>query len=616
MKHNLTLLSACVAASILVSGCSGSSSDPASVTPPATLSEISTTSIMVTDTKGLPLAGVSVSINDNNSGLLARAVGRIGQETNTEAAQKITEYTTDELGFITIELTPGTTSGQFEITIDDPAYFGLTQTYDLAEGGVEETKTLILTKKPAAGETESITAQDEDGNTLEVVTVTSDKTFESKTDIQIGSSQPITGKVATIETAADKKVVAEVVVPDTVTPKTADGAEAQGEITVDAAVYENTTEESIEAFPGGLEVGGKLEGENTPEPVPADEADATDTTGFITAGFVALDVTDEAGKDITQFQGDSGVDIDGDGVNEEGLLVTTLVPRSTINPETGELIKVGEIIPVWSYDDKTGNWTYEGNAKIFDNPADTENWKASFVAEHLTYWNLDYYGYRCYSSRINFKDANTGLTDTRSFYVKLTRPGNGYAFRSRLLQGDGFVQFYNVPRQNLRFQLFDDNGENIAIERIGATNSSPSTYNTSTGYNICNSPRQFDFYLTPSSEPIQYSDVNIEVTDSCSDPTLDSYNNRPIGMSTWMYLYKVVNGSYSYVASKTSGTDGKATFNNLVSSGSYYLYVYDRINYRYKGVQFQAGTASNPVTVDMERTDCKVPVTTSGSTGN
>ena len=100
------------------------------------------------------------------------------------------------------------------------------------------------------------------------------------------------------------------------------------------------------------------------------------------------------------------------------------------------------------------------------------------------------------------------------------------------------------------------------------------------------------------------------MTESCSNSSLNAYNNRPTGAATWALLYKVTGSSLTYLNTYTIGTNGKTTLSNLASSGKYRLYVWDRVNNNgYKTLDFQASSAANPITVDLQRTNCATPTT-------
>lgn len=609
-----------------ITGCSSSDKTTQQVTPETeTPVEVSKVSIRLLDTGGNPLANVPVTFDDNDTGLLAKFAGRsVSNLASKGLANKTTTAKSDSLGFVVVELKKGTTTGNLSLSVNDEGYFPVTEIFQI--GGEATIETFKLTPKPADGETVGVEAVNEDGEKEEVISIVAAQEFETDQAVTVknsdGTEVPIQASITKIETSTTgtnaKDVVAEVVIPNTVSPKTADGEAATGDLKISAAVYQNSSETSVDAFPGGLVLGGNLTNDaQAPEAPPTDESDTTDTTGFVTAGFVALDVTDEAGKDITNFEGDTGVDLDGDGQNESGLLVTTLVPKATTNPATGTPVKLGDIIPVWSYNDESAQWTFDGNAKIFES-ADNENWNAHFAAKHLSYWNLDFRVSYC-SSRatgetalIEFKTAPNGPRDERMLIVSTFRDGLGY-YATRTVNMDGYVRGY-LPRERLKLRVLDVNTfQEVNIQSI---NGSP--YNSETGFNFCDRRSLGnDVVLEQPVQPLV--DLNVRVETSCSDSTLDAQRPPEPIPSTNVLIF---NGDNTNLLSQTlTNASGEVTLTGLAQGTPYNLYVENRLapidapfadSYQERAISSVAA-ASNPEVFDFEQ-ECTV-TTTTGSDG-
>ncbi len=75
-------------------------------------------------------------------------------------------------------------------------------------------------------------------------------------------------------------------------------------------------------FPGGLSPDG-FDGE-----LPSDIT-SPDSVTFISAGFVAIEIGDESGNKVSSFDG-------------EGVTLAFEVPKSTINPQTGEPLSLDD----------------------------------------------------------------------------------------------------------------------------------------------------------------------------------------------------------------------------------------------------------------------------------
>ena len=144
----------------------------------------------------------------------------------------------------------------------------------------------------------------------------------------------------------------------------AEGNVLTGAVEATVTYFNPLNEESLSAFPGGFSV----------------ETDDGDDGEFTTAGFVAVDMT-VGGTDVEHFDGNVEIKID--------------VPEGTINPETGQPVKAGDKIPVYSYDEDNGSWNYEGEVTVPTpdglGKSDGSHKVTISNVKHLSYWNLDWF---------------------------------------------------------------------------------------------------------------------------------------------------------------------------------------------------------------------------------
>ena len=610
-----------------IAGCSNSSDDPVQqVTAPiATPVAVSKVTIRLVNTDGEPVINTPVTFDDNDTGLLAKFAARSSVIAARGLVNKVTTSSSDDLGFVTVELAEGTTEGNLSLSVDNADYFPVTQIFNI--GGETNVEVLKLTPKPAAGVTAAVVAENEEGESVEVISIVADQAFEEDKIVSVQNDEGIdievSGIVAEIETKSDnpdtgvKDVVAEVIIPATVAAETATGESASGALTITAAVYQNNTETSVDAFPGGLVLDGNLTNSTEAPEVPATgETDATDTTGFVTAGFIALEITDDQGNDITEFSGgNSGVDLDGDGELDKGILVATVVPKATIDPSTGLPVEIGSEIPVWSYDKDTAQWTFDGNAKIFEE-ADADNYRARFVAEHLSYWNLDFQVSYCRSfntgqnALIEFLTAPGGARDTRNLIVSTFRAGLGY-YATRTVNGDGYVRGY-LPREALQLRVLDVNTfQEVEILSVNG-NAFPST-----GFNFCNL-RSTGNDIVLAQPPQPTVTLNLRVEESCSDSSLDATRPPNPIPSTSVFLYN--NDTPNQLLSQVfTNNSGEVSLTGLTPGTPYNLFVENRLApigapfsdaYQNRSISSVAA-AANPEVFDFEQ-DC---IVTTGSAG-
>jgi hypothetical protein len=192
--------------------------------------------------------------------------------------------------------------------------------------------------------------------------------------------------------------------------------------------YGTDSQESLAAFPGGFEATNVI-GQNG-QPIVGGVA-------FITGGFIAIDMY-AGGVEVKRFS--------------KPLDVKMGVSKQLINPETGVVVKAGDVLPVWSLDDKSGQWAFESNATIITGP--TGDLTASFSASHLSYWNLDW--------TINFCPNNLKLkfnapNYTGELYRVTIESDKGYASDSWMTITDLLSTTFRVPSANIRVVVSDRN---------------------------------------------------------------------------------------------------------------------------------------------------------------
>ncbi|WP_256003368.1 hypothetical protein [Pedobacter deserti] len=183
--------------------------------------------------------------------------------------------------------------------------------------------------------------------------------------------------------------------------------------------------ESLAAFPGGFNVANII-GENG-QPIPGGVA-------FVTAGFIAMDMY-AGGTEIKSFS--------------KPLEITMDVNPAVVNSQTGATVKEGDIVPVWSLDDKTGQWKFESNATIVEDAQGKLS--ASFQASHLSYWNFDWINSFCQNRlSITFSAPNYEV----SAYRVEVEASNGYRYSTTMVVSDNKTISERVPSGNLKIRVY------------------------------------------------------------------------------------------------------------------------------------------------------------------
>lgn len=204
--------------------------------------------------------------------------------------------------------------------------------------------------------------------------------------------------VATAGTTADNGVTSEAIelpvgggnfsLPAGALLKDAAGNLLSGDVSVEVALFDPSSDEALAAFPGGFTVGPDtemLDGGAEPE------------GNFLSAGFMAVDIVDSEGRKAHDLGAGATLrfPIDGDAIN----------PESDDNDNT---LNAGDTVSVWSHDEATGRWAEEDQGGETGESVIQEDESGNLYVEvetnHLSYWNLDWhYSAKCHRP-VNFTD--------------------------------------------------------------------------------------------------------------------------------------------------------------------------------------------------------------------
>ena len=113
----------------------------------------------------------------------------------------------------------------------------------------------------------------------------------------------------------------------------------------------------------------------------------------------------------------------------------------------GNVVAIGDEVPIWSYDEDTGKWSYEKVGIVQDLDLSDGLYDVVYSLNHLSYWNLDWhYGEKCSTSNFNLKDLDGNPHAVNRFAFQLTV--NSFPSVDRWLttiETDSFLSFYNAP---------------------------------------------------------------------------------------------------------------------------------------------------------------------------
>ena len=281
-------------------------------------------------------------------------------------------------------------------------------------------------------------------------------------------------------------------------------------------------------------------------PVGPNNQTITGNVSFITAGAVSINMT--AGNTaVKNFS--------------RAMTANVSINPALINPNTGIAVKAGDVIPVWSLNEETGQWTYEGTSTV-----ETEGGKlvAEISITHLSTWALNFYtASSCpFTATINLAadiKAYAGYTVVYEFN------GQAIAILSPELST-------NAPAGTTSIKLknpvpFSIKGK-VVVYAAGSTGR----------VKIVESPQLSDcsdFTLNiPAPEFIDFVDTDISFVAKCTNKNIIAYP------TTWMALNDITDGTSINVHM----IDGKVSA-KLKNGHSYSMSaVYDEKTYKSEAV--------------------------------
>lgn len=253
---------------------------------------------------------------------------------------------------------------------------------------------------------------------------------------------PVTGaakapRALEIPATADKPLAAKVEIASGTVfyDRNGNAITAGSDLDVQVVQYTDLDEGSLMAFPGGLTATEVIDEAGNPLP----------PVNFTTAGLAQIDMFIE-GTEVKSFS--------------KPLNVTIELNENTLNPDNDYAqVAAGDSIPVWSMDDETGVWKYEGMSVVQQNFA-TGKLEASMAVPHLSPWNWDW-GWRPWwswnptcNAVVNVNSNNNTRSSSESYYCELINVRNGQvlsATRRRLFNGERI--WFNWIRRNTQVKM-------------------------------------------------------------------------------------------------------------------------------------------------------------------
>lgn len=285
---------------------------------------------------------------------------------------------------------------------------------------------------------------------------------------------------------------------------------------------------------------------------------------FVSAGLISIKMSAE-GTPVRHFS--------------QPLQVSMKLDPATTNFTTGNPIQPGDVVPLWSLDEGTGQWKSEGNVTIASDQ--NGNLVANFQTTHLCCFNLDWswtivghpYG-TCFvplKVTIHCGAGNSGIFD-----VTIVTPANQYlagAHGEYVHDGD-VVVFPSVPSIAQckvvisNFNLYLDPGLPILAQ---------------TGlFNPC-TQGAIDLYFGAPAPP-EFINVKLNISGRCTNKNVNvlpsgwfflyDVTAAQAGKCAWTYVY-VRNGVILYAfGTPITGSNGSYSI-QLADGHQYYFYTFN-----------------------------------------
>lgn len=299
-------------------------------------------------------------------------------------------------------------------------------------------------------------------------------------------------------------------------------------------------------------------------------------------GYSPTNVVDANGQQINngqgvQFMSAGLVSINMNAGNtavkkfSQPITVSMELDPNTTNAVTGDNIKAGDIIPLWSLNEQTGQWKSEGNVTV-----KSVNGKliTDFQTTHLSCFNLDwdiFYGIPSCNNSLKVT-LNIGAGKSGVYDVALVTPNNQYLAAAHYvnINQEKVITFPRVP--NIKQAKIVISAFNLYLyPKLPILAETPLFAPCSQGAITLN-------YGAPA--PPTYINLNVTIKGSCSNKNVTVlptgwYNiidktNKDAGLPSTISVY-IANGQVAQIIGGTFTRTGSVYSTKLISGHTYYI---------------------------------------------
>lgn len=365
------------------------------------------------------------------------------------------------------------------------------------------------------------------------------------------SSSGLTNQTVVIETpmVASTGTMASITIKEGTTILDADGNPLSGTINSTVVYFANQDDESLQSYPGGFSMNAEM------------ASGEIESITMVTAGFIAINMVDEQGNVAKTF--------------DPPMEVYMEVPAETTD-ENDEPIGIGTVIPVWSYEESTGQWTQEPFDAIVEGNTKSGDYFTNFEVAHLSWWNLDWFWNNCTYGATLTLNATSGACGSSSVWVEMRRTNGTYL--------SGRYVYLTSASHSLTLLYVP---QNTAVDLIVRTAPNAEALNSIFIPDLCSGSYSIDFDLAALTEPVSATFIGY-----CPDnPDLEI---RPNG-SGWYRKADSWNWQIAYV------WNGEVTL--CLEQNTPYIYgvVYDGLWYEY---EFTSTVSEHLFEIDLPQSIC------------
>jgi hypothetical protein len=594
---------------LLITGCSDGGGLNAVVVPPPTFADLAATvQALILDAKtGAPITGkvtLTVFGTDVQSGKIVDTDGKVyieGQTVSVNAGHAalyvksgVTVSATSKLSFRLVANVSGYVTNSKDLLIDKVADDGSIQvSVSLVSEAAPPESVMVVQKSVAVidGKTAEPVAAVTPASTAQVTVVDSAGNLTTQT-VTLGSTK--------------------VDVPAGATMKDEKGVNLPaGSAAVNVSYNNNATQSALSAFPGGFTLAEKPDGTK----LTSSELATTGPASFVSGGLASIEVVvkDASGNDVKAKTFDKLIS------------VSIPVTAGTVNPDNGQLVVDGDIIPIWSYDTTTGQWTAMklNNSALASgaDPAPAANGvirgkvvkaadgslSVSFMTDHLSYFNLDWWFWGNYTSAGLGNTKQTcnptiKIQGAQGNQINLTASltTNGWTHDWQLDKNTTAPAFetdtiFSAPAQKMVISAsLNEVKSGVTDTRVSTANNNGTNQGAVVVENMCDDskwPILVDVSQLVAQKQVpktSYANVTVTTRNVCTNDATKSTLMSGDSISAGL------NNKFTYA---TTGTDGKATLANLIMGSTYSIAVTDRSG-QYKTITHKVASTGNDLAFD------------------